>query len=199
MININLRILVYSLMAAFTILGCSRQQEAAPIPKEPLPLQSMNSFLSALNVSAQRITSAPTSVLREDALNQVAAEARRNLQATRIEAHVTIRDVKMRGSHSAVISVKELQTPSLPTPKDMAFILNLAGTVVLPLSPDQARTIRPGQKLIVRGIAAYHSGGVIKVSLPRPHAFARIHFKGTTPMAGAVITLVPQQYAIQDQ
>ena len=194
MIKCNSVVLV-SLIASVAIAGEAQKQDTGQTPKKELPVLSMDAFLSSMNTEGQLINTAPTSVLRDDAIKQFTEKAQKTLEAVSIEATVTIRDVRMRGEKKARISVTELHAPWLTSSKDVPFNVNLVGTVDLPLSSEQARSIRPGQKLLLRGNAGYHPGTLLLVSFPRPHTFARIRFRNPS-MNGAVITLDLQQYRI---
>lgn len=187
-----------AILATFAILNCSGQAPSDAQQKKELPIARLDTYLARLNVSAQRIKAAPTSILRQDAVKQVTEEAQKLISAVRIEALVTIRDVRMRNDDTASISIKDLHLPSLPPAKDMAFGISLNGAVNLPMSAEQARAIRPGQKLLLRGPAAYRGGSHVELVFSGSSAFVRLSFSHA-PSYRAFITLVPEHFTILKQ
>jgi hypothetical protein len=151
-----------------------------------------------MNTAAVGLKEAKTSVQKADVIAAVNKAAQDALTGKELEAEFIIKDVQMLSADKARITVSSLNTP-VYSKQPKSISLNLAGTWDLPLTTDKARTIEPGQHLLLRGPAAFSpTEGILSLSMPRPNAMARITYIGDAPGAfhGGVLTLAPKKYAI---
>lgn len=181
--------------------GCSRDGSATALTGTAVaktPPISADDLIAAINNAASDLKTAKTSVQRDDIVATVNNIVQEMIAGKELRAEFVIRDVKMVSANTARISVSSIYTP-LYDKQPKSISISLAGTWDLPITTENARTIEPGQHLILQGTAGYSpTSDFLQLAFPRPHTMARITYLGNTGGAiyGGVLTLAPKKFNI---
>jgi hypothetical protein len=171
------------------VAAANAEQQAATI----------DGVLCSLNKAALPAFSAPTTIVREDIMSHLAANATASLNDRVIEFRASISDVKMKDEKTARVSFKDPATPSFNQIKTKSLVYILHGGIDLPMDKASAMKILPGQILTLRGRITYHhcTNGPDSARF-RDGVLMNLTYRGGN-YQGAVITFARDSFRIDER
>jgi len=152
---------------------------------------SIDNILVYSKSYADILPNAQTTIQRDEAKTKIAKNIQNLLSQYNIIAILTISDVTMKNTNVATISFR-LYTPLFDNVKSKAnFYVSSNQKIDLPLTESQAKTIKPGQLLTLKGTASFvqqenflvlgfDQTGIVRISYKHPvNGGGQIKFRPT--------------------